>query len=302
MKSLLREKFKIQNNSRFKTLIGLCFFSVASLTLKGQISVFVAPGLMNYGGDLQPYYWALVQSNLSFSAGASIQLTRHINVRSELTYGKLRAYDKQYSLYPKRNLSFYSHISEINFCVEYDIISPAHKFNPYFFSGVGLYHFNPYAFTQTGVKVYLQPLGTEGQGLPEDPDKKPYDLTQANIVFGAGFKYHVSDQWAFALEFNSRYLFTDYLDDVSGAYPNEADLVNHGRSLAAELSFRSDELDPSLPYPDGKHRGNSGATDNYYTSMVKVIYTIPLSGFSLEGDGEGRHRKKDRFLNCPRKF
>lgn len=271
---------------------------------KAQISLFVAPGLMNYGGDLQPYYWAAVQSNLSISAGASIQLTRHLHVRSELTYGKLRAYDKQYSLYPKRNLSFYSHISEINFCLEYDIISADHKFNPYFFSGVGLFHFNPYTFTQTGLKVYLQPLGTEGQGLPEYPDKSPYDLTQKNIVFGAGFKYRVSSQWSVALEFNSRYLFTDYLDDVSSSYPIEADLVNHGRSLAAELSFRSDELDPSQTFPDGKPRGNSNETDNYYTSMVKIIYTIPEGnfGFGRGGRGDGRGRKKDRFLTCPRKF
>jgi hypothetical protein len=150
--------------------------------------------------------------------------------------------------------------------------------------------------------VYLQPLGTEGEGLPEYPDKQPYDLTQTNIVFGAGIKYRISEQWAAGIEFNTRYLFTDYLDDVSSLYPQEADLLNHGRSLAAELSFRGDEIDPSLPFPAGRHRGNSNATDNYYTSMVKVIYTIPTNNFSLgRGNGNGR-RRKDRFLDCPKKF
>ena len=285
------------------TFLRVSVFCVISLSCRAQISIYVAPGLMNYGGDLQPYYWALVQSNLSITTGAGVQLTKHFNLRTELTYGKLRAYDKQYSLYPKRNLSFYSHISEINFCIEYDIISSDHKFNPYFFSGAGFYHFNPYTFTQTGLKVYLQPLGTEGQGLPEYPDSKPYDLTQANIVFGAGFKYRVSDQWAFALEFNSRYLFTDHLDDVSGFYPKEADLLQHGRTLAAELSFRSDELDPSLTFPDGKRRGNAHATDNYYTSMVRIIYTMPKSNFTIMSGGRGSHgRRRDRSLGCPKKF
>src|SRR6266446_1485236 len=97
-----------------KKLLCISAFCMISFTSKEQVSVFVSPGLMNYGGDLQPYYWALVQSNLSISTGVSVQLTNHFNVRSELTYGKLRAYDRQYSLYPKRNLSFYSHVSEIN--------------------------------------------------------------------------------------------------------------------------------------------------------------------------------------------
>ena len=285
-----------------KTFLGLSAFCIMSLTSKGQISLFVAPGLMNYGGDLQPYYWALVQSNLSISAGVSVQLTNHFNVRSEVTYGKLRAYDKQYSLYPKRNLSFYTRISEINFCLEYDILGSANKFNPYFFTGVGAYHFNPYAFTETGLKVYLQPLGTEGQGLPEYPGKQPYDLTQANVIFGAGFKYRMSERWSAAIEFNSRYLFTDYLDDVSGTYPVEADLINHGQSLTAQLSFRGDELDASQTFPNGKPRGNSHATDNYYTSMVKIIYTIPESHLSLRRKSDVYGRGKNHFLNCPKKF
>jgi hypothetical protein len=280
-----------------KTFLFTCTACIISFTSKEQISLFVSPGLMNYGGDLQPYYWALVQSNLSVGAGVSCQLTDHFILRSELTYGKVHADDQQYGKYAKRNLNFYSNIKEINFCVEYDLTSSFHKFNPYFIAGVGAYHFNPYTYTASGLKVYLQPLGTEGQGLPEYPDKKFYHLTQANCVFGAGFKYRVSQQLSVAIEFASRYLFTDYLDDVSGAYPLQAAFLNHGRSLSAELTFRSDELDASLQYPDGKARGNSGANDNYYTSMFRVIYTIPESNFHISGG-----TRKNHFLSCPKKF
>jgi len=265
-----------------------------SLTSKEQLSVSVSPGLMNYGGDLQPYYWAFAQSDLSISAGISIQLTQHFNIRSELTYGKLKASDSQYPENSKRNLSFHTNISEINLCVEYDIINPSHKLDPYFFAGAGIFHYDPYTFTASGLKVHLQPVGTEGQGLPEYPDRLPYDLTQANILLGAGFKYRISQQFAVGIEFCSRYLLTDYLDDVSQSYPVEADLLNHGRTLAAELSFRGDELDPSEPFPDGRRRGNKGATDNYYTSMLRIMYTFPKTNF------EGLHFGKGRTLRCPK--
>src|SRR5258706_5057437 len=115
-----------------KTFLCICTFCMISFTSKEQISLFVSPGLMNYGGDLQPYYWALVQSNLSIGAGVSCQLTDHFILRSELTYGKVNANDQQYRKYAKRNLNFHSNIKEINFCVEYDITSSFHKLNPYF--------------------------------------------------------------------------------------------------------------------------------------------------------------------------
>ncbi len=55
----------------------------------------------------------------------------------------------------------------------------------YVFGGVALFHFDPYVM-DSGEKVFLKPLSTEGQGLAEYPDRKAYSLTQFTLPFGAG--------------------------------------------------------------------------------------------------------------------
>jgi hypothetical protein len=96
---------------------------------------------------------------------------------------------------------------------------------PYVFVGVAVYHFNPYAYDTTGKKVYLQPLSTEGEGLPQYPGRKEYALTQLAIPFGGGIKFRITDRVVLAYEIGMRKLFTDYLDDVSNTYVSETVLL-----------------------------------------------------------------------------
>jgi hypothetical protein len=93
-----------------------------------------------------------------------------------------------------RNLGFASSIYEVsaqfefNFLpyttIPYSSMNAKHKFSPYLMAGFGVFHFNPFA-KYNGEKVFLQPLGTEGQGYPEYPDLK---TLQAN-------KHCHSDGW-----------------------------------------------------------------------------------------------------------
>ena len=53
-----------------------------------------------------------------------------------------------------------------------------------------------------------------------------------------GFRYRLSEVWDIAGEFNFRWLFTDYIDDVSKNY---VDLDVLDSDLAREMSYRSDE-------------------------------------------------------------
>ncbi len=56
-------------------------------------------------------------------------------------------------------------------------------------------------------------------------------------------------------------VFTDYLDDVSNTYPQEAPLLRDRGFLAVELSWRRDEFD-GRPYPtDEILRGDPGFKD-----------------------------------------
>jgi hypothetical protein len=78
---------------------------------------------------------------------------------------------------------------------------------------LGVFHFNPLANIGGGNWVALQPLKTEGEA-------KPYHLWQVSIPFGIGFKINVAKQIGLGIEWGPRKTFTDYLDDVSGNYPD----------------------------------------------------------------------------------
>jgi hypothetical protein len=264
-----------------------------------ELSLQISPGLMNYGGDLQDNTFTFEQAN--FGIGADLMYrVNHVVIRGGFVYGKIRADDKLSTTYRFRNLSFQSNITELKLCLEYDLftLDDRHKYTPYVFAGVGFFHFNPYTYN-AGIKTYLQPLGTEGQGISTYPDRKVYSLTQFNDPFGIGFKYKISSRILVGIEFCSRLLYTDYLDDVSKKYVDQADLLKAHGQLAVDLSFRGDELDPTLLYPSGRIRGNPKQNDNYYTSAISFTYVFPEhSSFGSRYGGSG---KRIKGLPCPKK-
>ncbi len=78
-----------------------------------------------------------------------------------------------------RNLSFQSNIIEWNLLGEYTFFDITEKkFSPFVFAVLRVFHNNPYAYDTLGQKVYLKPLSTEGEGLPQYPEQKPYNQTQ----------------------------------------------------------------------------------------------------------------------------
>jgi len=201
-----------------------------------------------------------------------------------------------------RNLSFHSALSEFHAGIEYRIINPANfSFTPYVFAGIGVFHYNPYAIYQ-GNKYYLQPLGTEGQGLSQYPEKKLYSLTQFCIPYGGGFKWQVNCNLNLGFEFGHRKLFTDYLDDVSGTYADENVLRNARGQIAVDLAFRRRELEPGRQYPgEGGGRGNAKLDDWYYFTGFTIglrLNDCETGGFSLGGLFKGNGNRKSR-TGCP---
>ena len=261
-----------------------------------QLSLQISPGLMNYGGDLQNKVYTFQQSNFSLGAGVIYSINK-ISLRARLTYGKIKGDDLHNTKFKDRNLSFASNIGEASLTLEYDLhlLDETQKFTPYIFAGVGLFHFNPYTFYDSQ-KVYLRPVGTEGQGLAAYPDKKLYPLTQFAIPIGIGIKYKISDRIILGLEFSSRFLFTDYIDDVSGKYPDENELFKQRGQRAVDLSFRGNEIDPSLQFPSGKIRGNPNHNDNYYTSSFSFIYVLPQGSLF----SSGKKSRNYKSMDCPK--
>jgi hypothetical protein len=274
----------------------ICFLLFGQTVTAQQISIQLSPGLMNYGGDLQSAGYTFKGAGFSFGADVLYKISS-FSVRGGVHYGKVQGSDADFTKYKSRNLSFASDIVDGNLCLQYDVFSlEDKKITPYLFAGVGIFHFNPYT-SYNDQKIFLQPLGTEGQGLSVYPDSKMYALTQLNIPAGIGVKYKVSDQIQVGLEVCGRFLFTDYLDDVSGKYPDENELFKGRGQLAVDLSYRGDEIDPLLPFPSGKQRGSPSHKDNFYTTSLTFIYTF--SHHNLFG-GIGKRNKSIKNLDCPK--
>jgi hypothetical protein len=219
-----------------------------------------------------------------------------------LLTGKLAASDaKTNQDNYRRNLSFYTHITEGSLTLRANLknVPGDFKFTPYVFGGIGLFHFDPYAYDTSGTKVYLQPLRTEGEGLPEYPDRQPYKLTQFAIPFGGGITYALNDQISISGEVGFRKLFTDYLDDVSSLYyADTAILRREVGDLSAKMSFRSDETSDPLVFSDKLKRANPDKKDTYYTGLIKLTYYFGSSGNAVSG-WYGRKAKK--HCGCPGK-
>jgi len=262
--------------------------------------VNVFGGIANYDGALQSKLYTLEESYGAFGAGVQYDLTRNFSVLSDLTLAKVGASDA----YNKpslraRNLSFQSQILEGNVLAEYTLFDLSrHRFSPYAFAGLAVYHFNPYAYDTLGHKVYLKPLSTEGEGLPEYPDRKPYALTQPAIPFGGGIKVRVTDNVVLAYEVGVRKLFTDYLDDVSTYYVSESILLAERGPEAVEMSYRGNELkggDPNYPAA-GTLRGDPKSKDWYYFTTIKISIGINYKGNTPYGKGI------NGSIDCPKKL
>jgi len=258
--------------------------------------VNVTGGLSNYSGDLQGKGYTFDESYFAFGAGVQYDITRNFSATSNISFMKVGAADQFNN--PDlvfRNLSFQSNIIEWNLLGEYTFLDMTRsQFSPFIFGGIAVFHFNPYAIDSVGQKVYLRPLSTEGEGLPQYPEQKPYNQTQFAIPFGGGIKFRVSENVVLAYEVGFRKTFTDYLDDVSSYYVDKTILQNAKGPLAVEMAYREGELKGGNPnYPaSGTMRGSSKYKDMYYYTGIRVSIAL----LSTKDGYYGRGR-----TDCPRK-
>lgn len=256
-------------------------------------------GFANYQGELQESPYTFSQSKAAFSLGGRFELADKFFIRGLATYGKIGAADKYSKSLDRRNrnLDFGSAIYDASVTGVYEIFNISEKrYTPYIFAGVSLFHFSPYTYDSTGTIRWLMPLGTEGQGLSQYPDRKLYKLNQFSIPFGAGIKFAVNKNVAIGWEFRFNKTFTDYLDDVSTSYADYNYLITgkHGL-LSAEMAYRGDEIKGgNQTYPAaGTKRGNPKTKDWYYFSGITVTYTLfPKENFS-------GNQKALRDVRCP---
>lgn len=244
-------------------------------------------GANYYQGDLSPR-----KGIFSFSPGrmalASMLGTKVSNVfrcNVKLMIGQIGGDDADAQLINRkvRNLSFDSPLYEIGLNTEVNLNHFLKKLDKYgidiyYTTGINVFRFSPKTKLQGAdgkfELVDLQPLGTEGQGLPGYGDK--YKLVQLNIPFGVGFKFQLFDNIDLGFEFVPRWTFTDFLDDVSGDYVRYEELIAANRPLTAQLANRTGEYLGSGPVSvaTGTPRGDATNNDWYFFGSVYFSYNF----------------------------
>ena len=283
---------------RILLLLLLCSSLVQAQTWKRyRKEITVGIGATNFLGDLggANQIGTHVFRDLEFSmtrpdvsAGFRYFITQQISAKAGIYYGLVSGSDNL-TAQPQRkyrNLSFKSHIWELSAQAEFSgltVYREGHRydikrahgyknilFQAYGFVGVGVFHFNPKGYYR-GRWYNLRDMGTEGQGLPGEPDK--YSRFAFCIPIGAGFRYGISKNWNIGLEYGIRKTFTDYIDDVSGVYyDNETIRANYG-DAAAYFADPSTRTDPNATVA-GEDRGHPNYKDSYMFMFVTLNYRI----------------------------
>ncbi len=255
----------------------------------------IATGLGNYYGDIVPTFFSFQQLHPDMGIFARYNIGNYLAFRSTFIYGAISGDDKYYKN-AARNLSFRSNLWEWGATMEINLMS-FHAFNrtknnfaPYLFFGIAAFHFNPETQYE-GTWYYLQPLGTEGQGLSAAYGTK-YSQFGISLPIGGGLKYRLQTSYnnfiTVGAEFGIRKTFTDYLDDVSKAHMSYGwydSIKTFNGVLAADLAFREDEYfaqknnTPLVKmYSPDLRRGNENNKDWYYFGNITISYVFGRKG------------------------
>lgn len=286
-----------------KLITALCLAICSFYSAEGQQKQYTEAGVFfgvgNYIGDLTPQVMEVPNYSAAYGAFARYNFTGKIAGKVHFYKSKLKGSDHRAQItkgHRQRNLSFQSDIYELGIQFEYSFLDfltsrKEHITTPYIFAGVSGFYFNPQA--QIGGQWFdLQPLGTEGQGLPGY--ENPYSQFAVAIPAGVGVKFNLTHILNIGLEMGVRKTFTDYLDDVSGAYPDLKILQEERGEVASALSYRALEYDPNSPVdPTVDMRGNPNKKDWYFFGGITLSVNIgKASGFSTKQNRPMQRQRK----------
>ncbi|MEO1258477.1 MAG: DUF6089 family protein [Bacteroidota bacterium] len=262
------------------------FLMLLSLSLQAQEGLEAGGwlGVTNYFGDLNTNM-RLNRINLAGGVGFRYNFNERIAVKLGANMGTVEAYDSDSpNIFERaRNLHFKSQVADAGLALEFNFLPYNHGsddefWTPYLFLGLGVNYFNPQAELD-GEWYDLRPLGTEGQFKGEE-----YYTVTGGWIYGAGFKIDLSYEWSLNIELSARRLFSDYLDDVSGVYPDADNVEDLRGEFATRFIDRSSELYATNPdfftrngleFPigeEGRQRGNASDKDTYAYFGIGIYY------------------------------
>ena len=244
----------------------------------------ITAGVAHYFGDLNTRA-SINRSKPAVGVFYRKQFNNYLALRVSAHYAQL-GYSDIYSknkYQNTRNLSFNSDIIEFAIHGDFNFFKfvpgdPEYSFTPFVTIGVGVFSYNPYAYLN-GRKVFLRPLGTEGQNIKykgaDGKVRKPYGSTAICIPIGLGIKYSINNNLNLSFQIAQRLTTTDYLDDVSSTYVgiNKFPPLNGQPSTAGILQDRSFEKGVPIGI-EGVQRGWSKQKDQYIIAEVGISFNI----------------------------
>ena len=245
----------------------VCFF-IPGLQAQKGVEVGAWLGLSHYYGDLQTEI-AISDPGIAGGLNFRYNFNDRICFKTSLNYGRLSANDEdsQNTFERQRNLNFASDIFDFTGQLEFNFLpyihgSKEYNFTPYLLAGMSTFSFGP-TTTLNGTKYELRDFGTEGQ-----PINQEYGRFSIAPVVGMGIKWDINVDWSFNIEMSFHSSQTDYLDDVSGVYPDFNALLAERGPTAVQLSDRS--IGGGIGEP-GRQRGNSRNNDAYVFFGLSIM-------------------------------
>jgi hypothetical protein len=254
----------------FSRLIFIILFSITSIGLYSQKGYELGGwlGTSYYFGDLNTNF-KIVKPGFAGGLIARRNFNTRVSMRASLSFGRVGADDanSDNNFERNRNLSFRSNIFDLTNVIEFNFFQyehghPTHNKTPYFFGGFNIFHYNPTAVLNDR-RYDLRPLGTEGQPLGQE-----YSAVNGGLVLGGGFKFDINRKVSVNIEVSTRFLFTDYLDDVSTVFTDKSALSNSRGEIAVALSDRS----LIEGFGDaGRQRGDTKGKDKYTFVGISIM-------------------------------
>lgn len=271
-------------------LIVCAICALSQLPKAQSMELGVLGGVSLYSGDLSADEFGLYFENLkpAFGLFGRFNLNNTIAVRLGVSHGQVQE-ESPLRGSEDYTRNFRSNITEFALTAEVNLFRIGRTTNfevvPFIFGGGAFFNFRPETLFD-GDWVELQPLGTEGQGLPGY--EAPYRLSQLAIPVGIGVKLDMGS-WAVSFEFGGRKLFTDHLDDISSIPVSYPDVLEGNGELAATIS--NPRVGTGGNEEELNYRRGGPFDDWYYIGGVSFSFDIGGSG--------GYGRRSGRNIGCP---
>jgi hypothetical protein len=270
-------------------LVGVVLFLGFTSLVRGQENAIVqegeigiSAGAAHYFGDLNPDP-RFNRPKPSIGLFFKKQFGNYVALRIAGHYAQLGysdIYNQKNEFMHRRNLSFNTNLWELSLQGDFNFyrFDPRDenlRFTPYLTFGVGVFNYDPYTYLN-GQKVYLRPLGTEGQGSALYPDRKSYGSMAICLPLGAGLKYSLNPRMNLAFELVYRFTNTDYIDDVSTTYAPDAQpqfLPDGKPTVWYQLQDRSNQTGTAIGIK-GRQRGYSNQKDSYLMAELMLSFNL----------------------------